>query len=233
MRYQTAAIVAAAGSGERLGAAVPKALVELGGRPLVAHAVHALDATDLLDLIVVTAPGGHEQQIADAVAGSVSEAQVVVVPGGSTRTESVAHALAAIPTDFEFVLVHDAARALAPVWLCAAVLAELEMGARAVVPAVPVVDTIRQLGDDGGSRTLERSGLRAVQTPQGFHAETLREAHRESHREATDDAALIEALGGEVRIIAGSPDALKVTTHLDLLVAEAIHADRLRTRANP
>ncbi|MGV1004499.1 MAG: 2-C-methyl-D-erythritol 4-phosphate cytidylyltransferase [Candidatus Nanopelagicales bacterium] len=234
MRVEVAAIVAAAGSGERLGATIPKALVRLGDKALVAHAVHSLLATDLIDLVVVTAPPGHEEQIAAAVATVDHKAQVVVVPGGISRTESVAHGLAAIPSECEFVLVHDAARALAPVWLCAAVLAELEMGSRAVVPAIPVVDTIRELTSDGGSRTLERARLRAVQTPQGFHAETLRAAHRAgAGQDATDDAGLIEALGGEVSLITGSISALKVTTQLDLIVAEAIYAERVRTGANP
>lgn len=234
LAVEIAAILAAAGSGERLGAPIPKALVKIGGRSLVGHAIHALDATDLLDLIVVTAPLGFVPEVTAAAAEVAREAEIVVIPGGQTRTESVAHALAAIPARCEYILVHDAARALTPVWLIAAVLAELELGARGVVPGLPVVDTIRDVSPDGNSVTLDRSRLRAVQTPQGFHADTLRAAHRAAGgAEATDDAGLLEAIGVSINLVPGSPEAFKVTTPLDLLLAEAVVAERRRTGANP
>ncbi len=233
MAVETAAILAAAGSGERLGAPIPKALVQVGGRPLLAHAIHALDSSDLLDLIVVTAPLGFVPEVTAAAAEVAREADVVVIPGGLTRTESVSHALAVVPARCEYILVHDAARAFTPVWLVASVLAELELGARGVVPGLPVTDTIRQVAPDGSSQTLDRSLLRAVQTPQGFHADTLRAAYHAAAGAATDDAGLLEAIGVSITLVPGSPDAFKVTTPLDLLLAEALLAERRRTGANP
>jgi 2-C-methyl-D-erythritol 4-phosphate cytidylyltransferase len=137
----------------------------------------------------------------------------------------VAGALAVVPERYRIVLVHDAARCLVPPSVVAAVIEAVAEGAPAVVPGLPVVDTIRALAADGGSRTLDRTTLRAVQTPQGFPAEVLRRAHAAGDAGATDDAGMVEALGLPVTLVPGDPRAFKVTSPLDLRLAEALLAD--------
>ena len=219
-----AAIVPAAGSGERLGAGVPKAMAPLGGQPILAHAVRALVAEPRLGLLVLAAPDGLEEQMAGVAAAVAGGVPVVAVTGGATRVESVRAALEVVPESFEVVLVHDAARCLVPVEVVAAVVDAVLAGAPAVVPGLPVVDTIRELSEQGGSRTVDRSRLRAVQTPQGFPADILRRAHASGDPRATDDAGLVEALGLPVTLVTGHPRAFKVTTALDLVLAEALVA---------
>jgi 2-C-methyl-D-erythritol 4-phosphate cytidylyltransferase len=138
----------------------------------------------------------------------------MVVPGGDTRSASVRRGLAAIPADVDVIVVHDAARPvpMAAVW--ERVLAAVAAGADAAVPAVPVTDTLRDLG--GG--TIDRSRVVAVQTPQAFRADALRRAHM-AEREGTDDASLVELAGGRVEIVDGDPANIKITTELDLQVA--------------
>jgi 2-C-methyl-D-erythritol 4-phosphate cytidylyltransferase len=219
------AIVAAGGRGERLGAATPKALVALGGEPLVVHACRALREANVAQ-IVVAAPA----ESVDELAALVPDARVVA--GGSTRTASVRRALAALSAEVDIVLVHDAARALAPSSLVERVVAAVKAGADAVVPVVPVADTIKQIDGAGGVvNTVDREMLRAVQTPQGFRRSVLVAAHEAagSDADASDDAGLVERLGGRVVTVPGSPDALKVTTPTDLDVAELL----LRQRSQP
>lgn len=218
------AIVPAAGSGERLGAGIPKAMALLAGEPILAHAVRALVADDRVGLVVVAAPEGLEDEMAEVTAGSSRGVPVVAVTGGATRAESVSMALAVVPEAFGVVLVHDAARCLVPVEVVTAVIDAVLAGADAVVPGAPVVDTIREVGVDGGSRTIDRSVLRAVQTPQGFATAVLRRAHATGDPGATDDAGMVEALGVHVVLVPGHPRAFKVTTAQDLLLAEAILA---------
>jgi len=148
-----------------------------------------------------------------------------VVAGGSDRSESVKLALAAVPTT-EFVLVHDAARPLTPADVTQRVVAALRDGARAVIPVLPVADTIKAVDSNGVVLgTPERSGLRAVQTPQGFETELLRRAHeRGAGAVVTDDAALVEYLGVPVYTVAGDALSFKITTPLDLKLAEAVLA---------
>ena len=210
------AIVPAAGSGERLGAGVPKALAPLAGEPILAHAVRALVADPRVGLLILAAPDGLEHDMADVAAAQAGTVSVVA--------ESVARALAVVPTDFPVVLVHDAARCLVPVEVVAAVIDAVMAGADAVVPGLAVVDTIRELAADGASRTIDRSALRAVQTPQGFGIDVLRRAHAAGDSGATDDAGMVEALGLSVLLAPGDPRAFKVTTGQDLLLAEAILA---------
>lgn len=217
-------IVPAAGAGERLGAGVPKALAPVGGEPILAHAVRGLVAEPRVGLVVLAAPEGLEEQMAGVAADRAAGIPVVAVTGGATRAESVRRALRAVPDSFDVVLVHDAARCLVPVEVVAAVIDAVRAGASAVVPGSPVVDTIRQLQPGGGSRTIDRSMLRAVQTPQGFPAAVLRRAHETGDPAATDDAGMVEALGMPVELVAGHARAFKVTTPLDLLLAEAILA---------
>jgi len=147
-----------------------------------------------------------------------------VVTGGANRTESVAQALQALAGNPEFVLVHDAARALTPPELIARVVGALRTGDGAVVPALPVSDTIKAVDANGTVLgTPERAGLRAVQTPQGFARDLLVRAYQHAgSAEFTDDASLVEHLGGQVQVVEGDPLAFKITTRLDLLLAEAI-----------
>jgi 2-C-methyl-D-erythritol 4-phosphate cytidylyltransferase len=218
------AIVPAAGSGERLGAGVPKAMALLAGEPILAHAVRALVADDRVGLVVVAAPEGLEDAMAEVAAGSSRGVPVVAVTGGTTRAESVTRALAVVPEEFGVTLVHDAARCLVPIEVVGEVIDAVLAGADAVVPGAPVVDTIRELSADGGSRTIDRSSLRAVQTPQGFSTDVLRRAHATGDPGATDDAGMVEALGLHVVLVPGHPRAFKVTTAQDLLLAGAILA---------
>lgn len=220
---------------------MPKALVTLGGTPLVVHAVRRLLAAGGVSHVVVVAPATHETPLRDvlAEAGALDE-RVLVVPGGAERSDSVRHGLRALDRSCDLVLVHDAARALAPSDLSERVLAVLDAGADAVIPGVAVHDTIKivESRDDVGAdadgervvSTPPRAALRAVQTPQGFRRSVLVTAH-ESGADATDDAALVEAAGGDVVVIEGDILALKITTPLDIVVAEHLLADL--TEADP
>ena len=207
-----AAIIAAAGSGERFGAPIPKALIHLGDKTLLAHAVANL--APVVDQIIVTAPAGYELAIQEIVGD-----EVTVVTGGSTRSESVRLGLAAVDKDAEFVLVHDAARALASTALAQSVINSLRAGDVAVIPALPEVDTIKVVDTEGYVvSTPERSSLRKVQTPQGFSYSVLKAAHA-TPQDATDDAVIVADAGHRVRIIAGEESALKITTPSDLATA--------------
>ena len=206
-----AAIIAAAGSGERFGASIPKALIQLGDRTLLEHSISALSS--VADQIVVSAPAGYEDQIRALVGNDIT-----VVTGGATRSESVRLALATIEKA-DFVLVHDAARALASRELAARVVAALKAGDVAVIPALPEVDTVKVIDANGYvTSTPDRTTLRRVQTPQGFTFSVLKKAHEESG-DATDDAALVAAAGHKVRVIDGEERALKITTPHDLATA--------------
>ena len=209
---QCAAIIAAAGSGERFGATLPKALITLGNRTLVEHAVAAL--APIASEIVICAPAGYEKQIQELVG-----ADITVVTGGTTRSDSVRAGITALTGKDKYVLVHDAARALASTQLAKNVLAALEKGEVAVIPGLELIDTVKSV-DAGGhvTSTPDRAGLRRVQTPQGFDLEILKKAHS-SGANATDDGALVEAIGHKVLIINGEDRALKITTPADLATA--------------
>ncbi|MCV7030279.1 2-C-methyl-D-erythritol 4-phosphate cytidylyltransferase [Mycobacterium sherrisii] len=217
------ALVPAAGSGERLRAGVPKAFCELDGRTLLERAVVGLRQSGVVDQVVAAVPVDR----IDAAQHLLGE-QAIVVAGGAGRTESVRLALAAVPGTPQFVLVHDAARALTPPPLIARVVAELRAGHVAVVPALPLHDTIKAVDANGVVLgTPERAGLRAVQTPQGFATDLLLRAYQRAdagvaNTIATDDASLVEAIGAQVRVVDGDPLAFKVTTQLDLLLAQAV-----------
>jgi 2-C-methyl-D-erythritol 4-phosphate cytidylyltransferase len=218
-RGDVAVVVAAAGAGERLGSGVPKALCLLKGEPLLVHAVRRLRAAASVGPVVVAAPPGHE-----ATVRGLFEPGVIVVSGGEHRQESVAAALAAVPAQVEIVLVHDAARALAPTELVERVVAAVRAGHPAVVPVLPVTDTITRVDPAGASLGhVDRSALRAVQTPQGFQRAILIRAHATgTGAAATDDAGLVARLGVPVRTIPGSELAFKITTRHDLTLAEAL-----------
>jgi 2-C-methyl-D-erythritol 4-phosphate cytidylyltransferase len=211
-------IVAAAGSGLRLGADQPKALVLLAGRPLVRWAVETLRAGGVSDVIVAVPPA-ERAAFAAALPGDVR-----LVDGGPTRTASVRAALAAADPTADAVLVHDAARPLTPPEVVARVLAALEGGALAVVPVLPVVDTTVVVNGDGViTDAVPRAPLRRVQTPQGFERATLAAAYDRlaDDVELTDDAAVVRAAGIAVGTVEGDERAAKVTVAHDLALAEA------------
>ena len=209
---KVALLIPAAGSGERFGASIPKALVQLNGRTLIEHAI--LNLGPIATQIIVAAPAGYEDEFRKILGDAVT-----VVTGGSTRTKSVKIALASIAEDIEYVLVHDAARPLASGELGRSIIEALATGEVAVIPALSVADTIKEV--DAGNyvvSTPNRERLRAVQTPQGFARETLIKAHMQNI-EATDDGALVEAMRGKVKIIEGENRALKITNPEDLAAA--------------
>ncbi|UXA09124.1 2-C-methyl-D-erythritol 4-phosphate cytidylyltransferase [Mycobacterium sp. SMC-2] len=213
------AVVPAAGSGERLGAGIPKAFCEVDGRTLLDRSVGGLLDSGVVDHVVVAVPAARVDEAKRALDG-----RATVVAGGPDRITSVSQALAAIPGDPEFVLVHDAARALTPPALIVRVVDALRAGHNAVVPALPLHDTIKAVDANGVVLgTPERAGLRAVQTPQGFSRDLLLRAYqRAGTADFTDDASLVEHVGGQVQVVDGDPLAFKITTQLDLLLAEAI-----------
>ncbi|MBO3100761.1 2-C-methyl-D-erythritol 4-phosphate cytidylyltransferase [Cellulomonas fengjieae] len=238
-----AAVLTAAGSGSRLGHSLPKALVPLGGQSLVAHAARNLLAAraagdDRVRVLVVTAPAFHVDAIARELADLADQVALLVVAGGATRQASVAAGLAALVADprgaeADVVLVHDAARPLAPASLVARVIDAVRDGHPAVVPGVPVTDTIKRVAPHRGVtvepvlETVPRTVLRAIQTPQGFTTELLLRAHahgaEDAHDEAlsaSDDAGLVERLGEPVWVVAGDARAAKITTLRDLQVAD-------------
>ncbi|PFG39201.1 2-C-methyl-D-erythritol 4-phosphate cytidylyltransferase [Georgenia soli] len=237
----SAAVLTAAGSGTRLGHAVPKGLVELDGEPLVLRAARGLADAGCLGAVVVTVPAAEAATFATLFpAGTVpgTDVPVRVVPGGPTRQASVAAGLAALDPDVDVVLVHDAARCLTPPSLVRAVEGAVRAGHRAVVPALPVTDTVKRVGTagvDGAApvvATVDRSDLRAVQTPQGFDRALLDAAHAAgAHRAAdeavavSDDAGLVEAVGERVWVVPGDERALKITTPRDLALATLLVRD--------
>ena len=214
----SAAIIAGAGMGHRLGADIPKALIQIDGVTLIERAFAAL--SPVVDEIVITAPAGYEDQFRTIVGDSAT-----VITGGVLRSDSVNVALKSLSPSTKYVLVHDAARALATSDLAERVLHGLTSGESAVIPALSVVDTIKEVDRDGYVRsTPDRSILRAVQTPQGFSVEVLKRAH-EASEDATDDAALVEALGVKVKTIPGEARAMKITNPEDIAMAVTLVRD--------
>jgi 2-C-methyl-D-erythritol 4-phosphate cytidylyltransferase len=221
---RTVAVVPAAGSGQRLAAGIPKAFFPLRGRTLVERAVAGLLESGVVDNVVVAVPPGRVDQ-AELLLGQ----DATIVEGGADRCASVRRALADLPgTEVtDFVLVHDAARALTPPELVVRVVDALRAGHPAVVPALPLPDTVKAVDATGVViGTPQRAGLRAVQTPQGFATELLRRAYQQAGTtgctDFTDDASLVEHIGGRVQVVDGDPLAFKITTRLDVLLAEAI-----------
>lgn len=221
-----AAIVVAAGSGERLGRSEPKAFVEVAARTLLAMAAGAAVASELVDALAVAVPSGWEERAEDVLAEL--DVPVRVVTGADTRHASVAAGLLAVPQECTRIFVHDAARPFASPALFGEVLAGLGI-ARGVVPVVPVPDTVKRVRGHVVVGTEERSELWLAQTPQAFEADALRDAHRraiETGREFGDDAAALEWAGYRVRVVEGEPGNFKVTTPTDLLRAELLVASR-------
>ena len=249
----TAVIVVAAGSGQRLGYGMPKAKVPLGGDTILTHALRGVAAAGVAGQICIAIPPGDPelQALCEAFAQELASGRaavpghgvqvpvVTVVDGGASRADSVRAAMAALLPGVESVLVHDAARALAPEAVFHRVAAALGAGASAVIPVIPVVDTVKTVepttGDGAAvapelvTGTAPRESLRAVQTPQGFDLGTLRSAHEaaagfDAAQAAlvTDDAMLVELLGIPVHAVRGASQSLKITTPLDLILAEGL-----------
>jgi 2-C-methyl-D-erythritol 4-phosphate cytidylyltransferase len=211
------AILVAAGRGERLGLDRPKAFANLRDEPLLAESLRRLEASPWVDGIVLVAPPGWEEP-AILLAEEEGCGKVhACVTGGETRSDSVRAGLAEVPADALAVLVHDAARPLVSDEVVERVLAPLSEGWDGVVPGLPVGDTLKRVGEDGGVvETVSRDGLWAVQTPQAFAAEALRRAQA-GGADATDCAGLVEASGGRVKVVEGDPRLLKVTSEADLV----------------
>jgi 2-C-methyl-D-erythritol 4-phosphate cytidylyltransferase len=219
-RGDVAVLVPAAGAGLRLGPGGPKALRLLAGEPLLVHAIRRVAAASSVRQIVVAAPAADVAAVRSLLAPI---APVTVVAGGAERQESVAIALAQVPPEIGIVLVHDAARSLTPPALIEAVAAAVRAGAPAVIPVLPVVDTIKEVDPaEIVVGTVDRAALRSVQTPQGFRHTVLAAAHAAATDPLTDDAGLVEKAGLPVTCIPGSELALKITRPLDLVLAEAL-----------
>ena len=219
-RGDVAVLVPAAGAGLRLGPGGPKALRLLDGEPLLVHAIRRVAAAPSVRLIVVAAPAAEVDAVRSLLA---PVAPVTVVAGGAERQQSVALALAEVPDDVAIVLVHDAARALTPPELIESVAAAVRDGRPAVIPVLPVVDTIKEVGPgETVLGTVDRSVLRSVQTPQGFLLTVLVAVHAAAADALTDDAGLVEKAGLPVTCVPGSELAMKITRPLDLILAEAL-----------
>ncbi|GAA2063734.1 2-C-methyl-D-erythritol 4-phosphate cytidylyltransferase [Williamsia deligens] len=214
----TVALIPAAGSGTRLGAGIPKAFVDLCGRTILQRSVDGVLAAGV-DRVVVAVPAN----LVAETRAQVPDAQVVV--GGAARSDSVRACLAATGDHAEppdVVLIHDAARALTPPDVFSRVVGAVLSGHDVVIPAVAVTDTLKRVGDDGAVlATVDRTPLRAVQTPQGFRPDALRRAHA-SNGDATDDAGLAEADGMRVHVVDGDLMAFKITTDWDLRMARML-----------
>lgn len=244
VRGDVAVLVPAAGMGVRLGPGAPKALRLLRGEPLLVHAIRRVAAAPSVGCIVVAAPADAVADVIALLSAVVAEpilagvtcgaaepslttsredVQLIVVAGGASRQASVAAALAAVPSRFDIVLVHDAARALTPPELVEAVADAVRGGHGAVIPVLPVVDTIKEIDISGTVvGTVDRSVLRAVQTPQGFRRDVLTSAHASAVDEHTDDAGMAEKIGVAVHTVPGSEAAMKITRPFDLAIAELL-----------
>ncbi|MFD7030188.1 2-C-methyl-D-erythritol 4-phosphate cytidylyltransferase [Streptomyces sp. NPDC059917] len=238
--HRTAAVIPAAGRGTRLGPGAPKALRSLGGVPMLIHAVRAMARSRAVSLVVVVAPPDGAAEVKNLLDEHAlpERTDFLVVPGGETRQESVRAGLDALPDGITSVLIHDAARPLVPVDTVDAVVEAVRGGAPAVVPAMPLADTVKEVepGAPGEPEpvvaTPERARLRAVQTPQGFDLATLVRAHERiavNGEGATDDAGMVEKLGVPVVLVPGHEEAFKVTRPLDLVLADAVLARRRAT----
>ncbi|WP_405372502.1 MULTISPECIES: 2-C-methyl-D-erythritol 4-phosphate cytidylyltransferase [unclassified Microbacterium] len=220
-----AVIIVAAGSGTRLDGGAPKAFVGIDARSILRHALTGVFSAPSAQVVVV-APA---ERVGDALTEALEAAGerrdlVSVVAGGSTRQESVAAGLDAVWPDVEVVLVHDAARALTPPAVFERVVEAVEAGSDAVIPVVPVIDTLKQVDADAVVAAVDRDTLAAAQTPQGFRRAVLDAAYRDAAAGHTDDAALVQAAGGSVRTVAGDERAFKITTPSDLARARAMLA---------
>ncbi len=214
-------MIAAGGTGERLGLDRPKAFAPLGGRPLLAESLDRLDRSPWIDAIVVAVPAGWEEPAILLSEELVATKVVACVAGGATRAESVSAALGDVSRDAFVILVHDAARPLLSDAVLERVLGPLAEGYDGVVPVLPISDTVKRVEGRTVAETVERGGLVTAQTPQAFLAEALRRAFAGDLSQATDCAALVERAGGRIAVVDGDRQLLKVTTPEDLALVES------------
>jgi 2-C-methyl-D-erythritol 4-phosphate cytidylyltransferase/2-C-methyl-D-erythritol 2,4-cyclodiphosphate synthase len=219
-----AVIVVAAGSGTRLKGGAPKAFVGIDDRSILHHALRGVFAATSAQVVVVVPEGYEGEALTDARDAAGDRVDLVtVVVGGASRQESVAAGLGALWADVETVLVHDAARALTPPAVFDRVVAAVDAGAAAVIPVLPVVDTIKRVDDQGRVvAPVDRSELAAAQTPQGFRRTVLETALASAGADHTDDAAVVAAAGHSVVTVEGHAVAFKITTGPDLDRARAL-----------
>ncbi|WP_054681364.1 2-C-methyl-D-erythritol 4-phosphate cytidylyltransferase [Microbacterium sp. No. 7] len=214
---RVAVIVVAAGSGQRLGAGVPKAFVGIDRHTVLRHALRGVFAAAPAQVVVVAPEDRQGDALTEAAEAAGDRGDLLrVVAGGATRQQSVAAGLAALWADIDVVLVHDAARALTPADVFDRVVSAVDGGADAVVPVLPVVDTIKRVEGARVVEAVDRSALTAAQTPQGFRRDVIAAAYATAPAEFTDDAALVQAAGRVVRTVAGDERAFKITTPGDL-----------------
>jgi 2-C-methyl-D-erythritol 4-phosphate cytidylyltransferase/2-C-methyl-D-erythritol 2,4-cyclodiphosphate synthase len=220
-RPTIAVIVVAAGSGSRLGGGRPKAFVDLAGKPVLLRALYSVSGMSSRVQLVVVAPA---MLVTDArELANLSGLDVIVVAGGASRQASVAAGLAAVEPQVQIVLVHDAARPLTPSDQFDRIVTQVRRTGRGAIPGLPVSDTVKRIAGDGTvEETVDRSALSAVQTPQGFPRDQLDAAYAAATDDATDDAALLAAIGHPVTVIAGDPMAFKITTQWDLRRAQQL-----------
>jgi len=223
-------LIAAAGSGRRMGASGNKLLLPVAGRPVLAWTLDAALACEAISWVGIVGQPVDEHPIASLVAAASPRKPVHWIVGGDTRQDSVSRGLAALPAEATGVLIHDGARCLIEPGLLSRCAAAVQAG-QAVIAATPVTDTIKQVDDSGSiTATPERSGLWAAQTPQGFAVAQLRDAHATARRQGwqvTDDAALYERLGLAVQVLEAPASNIKLTTPFDLTVAEAVLSARV------
>ena len=220
----TAAILLCAGKGERLGAGVPKAAVPLAGRPLFTWSLEALQRCSAIDAICVVGPRKVLRDLLSA-SGRSDDRVVAWAEGGRERQDSVARGLAALPEPYDYVAVHDSARALVTPEIVSRVVGDAVQHGAALA-AVPLADTLKRATLQKVDDTVPRAGLWCAQTPQVFRRDWLVAAHEAATAKATDDAALVEALGHPVHLTAADPSNLKITTPGDMALAEAWLAAR-------
>lgn len=218
---RAAALLLAAGRGERMRSAEPKAFLRLRGKTLLERAVAAVEECADIEGFVVSAPGGHENAVEELAR---SPKLLAVSVGGETRQESVRRALSSLPDRFDAVVCHDVARPLADPKLFSDVLAALG-SADGVIPVVPVTDTVKRVTDGDILETVAREGLALAQTPQAFRRRSLEAAHAAATATLTDDAALMEAAGFRLKTVPGDPANIKITEPRDLRLAEALLSD--------
>lgn len=224
-----AAVVVGAGSGERLGAPRPKAFVQLAGTPLLVHAVRACAASPRVGAVVAVV-GGADLDQARALLDEAGLGATLVCAGGATRQESVLRGLEGCPSGLGLVAIHDAARPLSTPDLLDRVVAVLTEDWDAVAPAVPLADTIKRVDGERVVETVDRTLLRAVQTPQVFRREWILRAHAAcAGEDLPDDLAVAERAGGRVRLVPGETRNLKITYPDDLRLAAVLLEHMART----
>ncbi len=220
-------LIAAAGTGSRMGADQNKLLLNVAGKPILEWTLNSVKSANSIQWIGIIGKPSDKEYIMPLVDGWIKP--VKWITGGSTRQESVERGLEALPKDAKYVLIHDGARCLVEPGLIDK-CAEMTLAGSAVIAATPVIDTIKKVDEEGFVlETPDRSSLWAAQTPQGFVVDDLKQGHKKaiaSNWNVTDDASLFEKLGWPVKILEAKPSNIKVTTQFDLLIAESILAKR-------